>query len=348
MFAYLTSFIHFFLLQLKNLSRFYQTLSPSDPALRDLASGLKQVARDLKIKTLDEWYKINPRKHSALLAILTRHSMPLFTALSKVYPEHEFLPWKFKQVPRGYWLDIANQRSFFDWALNQLPRTAGSPPQLSDWYNATVGSVKALGGTGPLSRHGDSLILALKTSYPEHNFIEWKFKYSPFKFWQKTENRRRFLEALAEEMGQKISDTDFLYTVTNEMIEKAGGRGLVANTPGCAVSTAIMSAFPEHSWKPWRFHVTPVGWWDSTENQRRYIKEELIPYLTSKHQSSGHQSDPAGSRDLEILYTATVDDFASTHGSSLLLSRYQGSIRALAHNLFPEHTWEERFSHHVV
>jgi hypothetical protein len=49
--------------------------------------------------------------------------------LSTVYPEHEWLPWKFVRCPLNYWSDVNNQRKFMDWAATQL-----NVKEMSDWY----------------------------------------------------------------------------------------------------------------------------------------------------------------------------------------------------------------------
>jgi hypothetical protein len=40
--------------------------------------------------------------------------------LSEVYPDYEWLPWKFDKCPNGYWDDVNNQRKFMDWTAKQL------------------------------------------------------------------------------------------------------------------------------------------------------------------------------------------------------------------------------------
>ncbi len=56
-----------------------------------------------------------------------------FILISNVYPEYEWLPWRFNQVPKGYWDDMKNQRNFMDWAGKQLNYT-----NREDWYKVTI------------------------------------------------------------------------------------------------------------------------------------------------------------------------------------------------------------------
>ena len=111
----------------------------------DLRHTLDFVANKLKFTTLNDWYKL-PTK---VLATLQR--MPIeskdypkhfgdqfqkdFNAspiqlLSSVFPEHEWLPWKFERCPNGFWDDSKNQRDYIHWVAKQL-----SIKNNSDWYD---------------------------------------------------------------------------------------------------------------------------------------------------------------------------------------------------------------------
>jgi hypothetical protein len=47
-----------------------------------------------------------------------------------VYPDYEWLPWKFTKGEKNYWDNIANKRKFLDWAGKQL-----GVNEYSDWYS---------------------------------------------------------------------------------------------------------------------------------------------------------------------------------------------------------------------
>ncbi len=66
---------------------------------------------------------------------------PLFQLLSNIYPEHEWLPWKFQQpVPKGFYNDPSNRRKFVDWVAAEL-----HIKEMSDWYNVTSNVKKSAG-----------------------------------------------------------------------------------------------------------------------------------------------------------------------------------------------------------
>jgi hypothetical protein len=56
------------------------------------------------------------------------HNHSPLLALSKVYTEYEWLPWKF--AAKNYWMDVNNQRKFVDWVGKQL-----KIKEFEDWYN---------------------------------------------------------------------------------------------------------------------------------------------------------------------------------------------------------------------
>jgi hypothetical protein len=52
--------------------------------------------------------------------------------LSAVYPDYEWLPWKFTKCPRNYWDHEKNKRKFIDWVSKEL-----KIKEMSDWYNVS-------------------------------------------------------------------------------------------------------------------------------------------------------------------------------------------------------------------
>ena len=52
--------------------------------------------------------------------------------LKGVYPEYDWLPWKFIKAPDGFWADKKNQRIFIQWVSQQL-----NIKEMSDWYKVS-------------------------------------------------------------------------------------------------------------------------------------------------------------------------------------------------------------------
>lgn len=140
------------------------------------------------------------------------------------------------QVPRNYWKDHGNHKQFFDHLAKQL-----GIQQHKDWYNVennTNTLVKTYGGGGLLKRYKGSNILfiindqgslyyALKTVYPEYNWIPWKFRghHVPRGFWQHSSNHKLFLEWLAGHLNIKTPED--WYQITTSQVQSNGGTSLL-------------------------------------------------------------------------------------------------------------------------
>jgi hypothetical protein len=69
--------------------------------------------------------------------LASRYNYSLQQLLAAVYPEYDWLPWKFLNCPVNYFGNVQNDIKFVDWAGLQL-----NVKELSDWYKVkTVVSV---------------------------------------------------------------------------------------------------------------------------------------------------------------------------------------------------------------
>jgi hypothetical protein len=66
----------------------------------------------------------------------------LFACLKDLYPEHEWLDWKFRIAPQGVWSTIENQKKFIEWVSSTNNIT-----DLSQWYSTPPSTVIESGGT---------------------------------------------------------------------------------------------------------------------------------------------------------------------------------------------------------
>ena len=105
---------------------------------------MKEAEKALDIKEPSDWYKVsqiviqssdnlsnNIKKFKAHFgnSILAQYNSSLQSILQDLYPNYNWLPWKFENCPRNFWKDIQNQRKFLDWVGNQL-----NIKEMSDWY----------------------------------------------------------------------------------------------------------------------------------------------------------------------------------------------------------------------
>jgi len=102
-------------------------------------------------------------------------------ALKSVYPEYPWDESRFQKPhkphiqhkPQNYWSYLENQQAFFDDLADKL-----KIQKYEDWYNVSIQSIFEHGGRGMLGRYNGSLIKALATVYPNHNWKFYKY-YSP-------------------------------------------------------------------------------------------------------------------------------------------------------------------------
>jgi hypothetical protein len=82
-----------------------------------------------------------------------------------VYPEYEWLPWRFPRTPKQYWENDVNKKKFLDWAAKEL-----GIKEHTDWYRVSTKDIQELGGGSLLSKFGLSLTQLLSHVYPE---LKW-------------------------------------------------------------------------------------------------------------------------------------------------------------------------------
>jgi hypothetical protein len=66
----------------------------------------------------------------------------LISSLRSMYPDHEWLEWKFQTVPPSFWSDTDNQARFIHWLEKKLDIDS-----LEKWYTVPRKTIKDLGGT---------------------------------------------------------------------------------------------------------------------------------------------------------------------------------------------------------
>lgn len=136
---------------------------------KNIEKYFKWAERQLGISQLEQWYPITKAQVAAVGGaglIKSKFSDSLSTALSSVYPNHEWMPWKFKNVGSRWWAKLENQRRFLDWCASELHIESGS-----DWKMVTLTQIYKLGGTSLIkNQYGGSLQRALVAVYPERNW----------------------------------------------------------------------------------------------------------------------------------------------------------------------------------
>lgn len=95
-----------------------------------------------------------------------------------VYPQHEWLLWKFDTSPMSYWTQPGNRAHFIKWFASLSGFSS-----LDRWYSVDLESIRREGGGGLLAIYNDSLFRLLQEVYPDHEWLPWKFKKLPSSIW---------------------------------------------------------------------------------------------------------------------------------------------------------------------
>ena len=59
--------------------------------------------------------------------------------LGGIFPEKEWLPWKFRHVPKGFWEVAVNRKKFIGWLFDTLKLK-----DLQDWYKVSLNQIQRL------------------------------------------------------------------------------------------------------------------------------------------------------------------------------------------------------------
>ena len=65
-------------------------------------------------------------------SLLQVNGQSLYKTLCNVFPEYEWLPWRFGKTPNHFWGEEENQKKFVEWAGKEL-----GIKEMSDWYKVS-------------------------------------------------------------------------------------------------------------------------------------------------------------------------------------------------------------------
>jgi len=233
-------------------------------------------------------------------------------------------PWLGNRVPNGYWQGSENRIKFLIWLEKQLGYN--SP---EDWYQITRKNFAENKGAGLLV-HGYSshLIRGPMELYPEYDWKPWLCKITPRTFFAEIENRRRFLDWIAEE-NQFVSLSDW-YSKEKYFVLSHSGGAMIENYYNGSISKMLADIYPEYDWDVRKFTQAPNGYWNDDQNCREFL-EELGAKL--------------GYKEMDDWYQLSNRELAMHGGGGGLNSRFNGSPLQMLRYFYPENDWLEfRFS----
>jgi hypothetical protein len=201
--------------------------------------------------------------------LLQNHDDSFAKALQSVYPEFDWVIWKFKHVPPSFWNDTKNHRQYFEWLSKEL-----SLHKPEDWYGVKLKDICDKEGAGIMPQYyKNSISTALVAVFPEYNWQTWRFEKMNNGFWKQSSHVRDFLDWLADQLNIQ-RETDW-YSVSWKQLQAFRATNLVKKSGGLVQT--LSKYFPHHSWN---FHK-------STATKTQQILAQQIQKILP---------------DLEILY----------------------------------------------
>jgi hypothetical protein len=279
--------------------------------LPHIRARFDEIGSALKIKKLEDWYAISVEafdEHDGGPLLRRHFNGSMSGALQKVYPEHEWNLFNFKNKQKRLYQAPENHRAYFDWLGQELGVRV-----LEDWYSLlpTTAKIRQLGGAALVKQYSGSPILALQAAYPEHVFHIWKFSRVPVKTWKNPKLLRQFFDSLAPQVGVKKLD-DWYEVADRRIVGDAGGWTAVFENKGLA--SVFNKAYPEHQFVEWKFLAVPTGFWNQQSNRRRVLlwiaREKGL--IAGKYDEAVEKIEES---DLEQLYQIQYADLAAFGGT---------------------------------
>src|SRR5690348_7266838 len=116
---------------------------------------------------MEDWYNISAEdieNHGANLLLQYYDHSPS-KAVMNAFPDYNWMTWKFKIVPRGYWehllKDTAEQKRVIEWLSEQF-----YIENKEDWYRTSLQRIQKL----VMIRNAEDLATILQNVYPDHTW----------------------------------------------------------------------------------------------------------------------------------------------------------------------------------
>jgi hypothetical protein len=124
------------------------------------------------------------------------YDFPQHYSVQVLYPHVEWFPWRFPVTPPSFWIRQENQKQFLLWYQQHVKKMKS----LDEWYDVTKEQLLEVGGHGFFAMwKGSSLGDILKSHFPEHRWLPWKFTVPVRGFWENKDNLRQYFDWVIED-----------------------------------------------------------------------------------------------------------------------------------------------------
>jgi hypothetical protein len=157
-----------------SLSRAVQTLHPEEKWMgwkfkaiqkqnweTDHKTFFDWLGNKLGFQQSEDWYRLKMEDitQNEGSQVISQYGGSIYKALSSIYPQYEWLPWKFNNLETK-----DQQKEYLEWLAKQL-----GVKQMEDWYAVAENRISELGGSSLLQKFGGKVHL-LSQVYSEHTW----------------------------------------------------------------------------------------------------------------------------------------------------------------------------------
>ena len=172
--------------------------------------------------------------------------------------------------------------------------------KFKDFYRISLSKYIKFLGRSTLDLLKWDTIKALQYFYPNEEIFPWKFPRPPKGYWDKKNNRIKYIKWLSKKL--KIKNPPDWYKVSfAEVLNKNHGRALLGE--GRSVISILLEAYPKYKWKFWLFVRGASGIWQDRNKHKEYLK-----WLFKKESVNPYN---------ETIYKITSETLRKNHGISL-------------------------------
>jgi hypothetical protein len=184
---------------------------------------MKWLGQQLGIRHPSDWYRVTNQdfKDHKGGAFLINYDSTVSAAIMTYLPNYDWKEWMFDKTPKGFWHKKANRKRYMTWLGKKLRFK-----RMNDWYGVTGDDFKANYGNQFLKIYGGSPVAALRECFPGHAWNDWMFARVPAGFWDKLQNRKRYIRWLGKKLKLK-RPTDWYKVRRHHFLTNYGG-GLLA------------------------------------------------------------------------------------------------------------------------
>lgn len=209
----------------------------------------KWLFKELGYTTPEQWYKLTDTiftKYDGhpLLTQYYKTSPRIF--LNTLFPEYEWITWKFEQVPLPFWKNKCNIKDYMLWLGKILGYT-----KPEHWYNITSDDLKNNYGTTPLQIYGGPSQLVMSVIHNKE-WHPWKFTRTKQLYFDNYENRKTYTTWLGNELGYSLPED--WYNISCKKIIDNHGQHMFQKFYSSCPMLFVMDMFPEITWDKGKFY----------------------------------------------------------------------------------------------